>query len=316
MPRKDKGGGDSWSSNWGEKWDADGKGWSAGADTKWQSDGNWGWGDDPQHTGGAEGKSAWEKAAEEWQQASGAEGPGKDAELVDGGAAEAEKANGRVPPLKLWVYDRDCGKIIGKGGQFLKDIRSRTGADIKISQRPPDDDASSSSSGSAERMIVITGSLESQQAVQEIILAEVNYLRSEECVLKRGGNLVSSSGERSAPSAERSRTAQRSPPHSSDPRGQQASERSLPSEPEGPGRKRFNDSVLVAMQACNDDELRQMAELLSQLTAESSRPAGAPRSRWSAVKALGAMQDGDLNAWIDSYNQRMEDMQRVAAQCQ
>ena len=53
-----------------------------------------------------------------------------------GGASGAGGASeGSQPSHTVEVEDRFIGKLVGKGGSVLNDLKSRSGTNIKISQR-------------------------------------------------------------------------------------------------------------------------------------------------------------------------------------
>jgi len=37
-----------------------------------------------------------------------------------------------LPPTKLWVKDREAGRVIGRGGETVREIMDKTGVDIKV----------------------------------------------------------------------------------------------------------------------------------------------------------------------------------------
>lgn len=83
-----------------------------------------------------------------------------------------------LPPMKLWVKDRDAGRVIGRGGETVRDVMEKTGADIKVQKseemRP----------GEAEREIKIFGQKEQQEQALQLVLAEVGWARGEDAMLK------------------------------------------------------------------------------------------------------------------------------------
>jgi len=84
-----------------------------------------------------------------------------------------------LPPLRLWVKDRDAGRVIGRGGETVRDVMEKTGADIKVQKsedmRP----------GEAEREIKIFGQKEQQEQALQLVLAEVAWARGEDGMLKQ-----------------------------------------------------------------------------------------------------------------------------------
>lgn len=83
-----------------------------------------------------------------------------------------------LPPLKLWVRDRDAGRVIGRGGETVRDVMEKTGADIKVQKsedmRP----------GDMEREIKIFGQKEQQDQALQLVLAEVAWARGVDGMLK------------------------------------------------------------------------------------------------------------------------------------
>jgi len=83
-----------------------------------------------------------------------------------------------LPPLRLWVRDRDAGRVIGRGGETVRDVMEKTGADIKVQKsedmRP----------GEIEREIKIFGQKEQQEQALQLVLAEVAWARGPDGMLK------------------------------------------------------------------------------------------------------------------------------------
>merc|ERR1712217_786160 len=79
---------------------------------------------------------------------------------------------------KLWVRDRDAGKVIGRGGETVRDIMEKTGADIKVQK------ADEMSPGTRERLVQILGQKEQQDQALQLVLAEVVWARGEEGLIK------------------------------------------------------------------------------------------------------------------------------------
>lgn len=82
------------------------------------------------------------------------------------------------PPYKLWVKDREAGRVIGRGGETIREVMERTGADIKV-QKSED-----MQPGSTEREIRIFGPKEQQEQALELVLKEVTWAKNEGGVLK------------------------------------------------------------------------------------------------------------------------------------
>jgi len=80
--------------------------------------------------------------------------------------------------LRLWVRDRDAGRVIGRGGESVRDVMEKTGADIKVQKsedmRP----------GEIEREIKIFGQKEQQEQALQLVLAEVAWARGPDGMLK------------------------------------------------------------------------------------------------------------------------------------
>lgn len=106
------------------------------------------------------------------------------AKAGDGSILKDQRARPRdqdavdLPPVKLWVRDRDAGRVIGRGGETVRDVMEKTGADIKVQKsedmRP----------GDTEREIKIFGQKEQQDQALQLVLAEVSWARGEEGMLK------------------------------------------------------------------------------------------------------------------------------------
>jgi len=91
---------------------------------------------------------------------------------------QAQSAADDTPPFKLWVKDSEAGRVIGTGGETVRDIRERTGAEVKV-QKNTDMDP-----GSTEREILIFGEPEKRDEALRLILAEVSWARGEDGPLK------------------------------------------------------------------------------------------------------------------------------------
>lgn len=91
---------------------------------------------------------------------------------------EGEEVEQHVPPAKVWVRDRDAGKVIGRGGETVRAIIEKTGADIKVQKNEEKYD------DHYEREIRIFGTKEQQEQARELVLAEVSWARNENGELK------------------------------------------------------------------------------------------------------------------------------------
>jgi len=79
------------------------------------------------------------------------------------------------PPLKIWVRNRDAGRVIGRGGETIREIMEKTGADIKVQKS---DDVT------VEREIAIFGDPEQREKALELVLNGVSWARGEKRMLK------------------------------------------------------------------------------------------------------------------------------------
>lgn len=87
-------------------------------------------------------------------------------------------SDGKVHTERVWIYDKECGRVIGRGGDNLRDIMTKTHTEIKISQRTGDDTG-------AERCAEISGPAVGRQMAIQMILSEVTYCRSDDSVIKK-----------------------------------------------------------------------------------------------------------------------------------
>lgn len=81
----------------------------------------------------------------------------------------AEGAPELPPPLKLWVRDREAGRVIGRGGETVREIMEKTGCDIKVQK------AEEMRPGETDREIKIFGTEEQQQEALKLVLEEVTW---------------------------------------------------------------------------------------------------------------------------------------------
>jgi len=86
---------------------------------------------------------------------------------------------GGGPPLpgkdgfKLWVLGKEAGKVIGRGGETVREIMQRTGAEIQVERTENKDQ------GHAERLIQIFGSKSQIDEAFPMIIKDVTFARSE-----------------------------------------------------------------------------------------------------------------------------------------
>ncbi|CAK9072115.1 unnamed protein product [Durusdinium trenchii] len=75
--------------------------------------------------------------------------------------------------FKLWVLGKEAGKVIGRGGETVREIMQRTGAEIQVERTENKDQ------GHAERMIQIFGSKAQIGEAFPLIIKDVSFARSE-----------------------------------------------------------------------------------------------------------------------------------------
>merc|ERR1712194_791054 len=74
--------------------------------------------------------------------------------LKDAPRPEKENADDLGPPLKVWVRDREAGKVIGRGGETVREVMEKTGGDIKVQK------SKEMVEGSNQREVQINGTKE------------------------------------------------------------------------------------------------------------------------------------------------------------
>lgn len=84
----------------------------------------------------------------------------------------------RGEPLKLWVKNRECGKVIGRAGETIREIMDKTNCEVKV-QKVQDSDE-----GSGERMVEIFGSPEDQGEAMQMVLNEITWCRGVDGIIK------------------------------------------------------------------------------------------------------------------------------------
>eukprot|EP00439_Symbiodinium_sp_Y106_P040174 s293_g4.t3 len=75
--------------------------------------------------------------------------------------------------FKLWVLGKEAGKVIGRGGETVREIMQRTGAEIQVERTENKDQ------GHAERLIQIFGSKSQIDEAFPMIIKDVTFARSE-----------------------------------------------------------------------------------------------------------------------------------------
>jgi len=92
------------------------------------------------------------------------------------------------PPLKFWVKDREAGKVIGRGGETVREVMEKSGSDIKVQK------ADEMAPGTKERLIKVIGTKEQQDAALQLILEEVTWAKGVDGMLK--GTAPEATGEK------------------------------------------------------------------------------------------------------------------------
>lgn len=89
---------------------------------------------------------------------------------------------GGCPPhgtgLKIWVWSREAGRIIGRGGETVREIMNRTGTEVQVQR------SDGQEHGNAERMITIIGAKPQQNEALAMILRDISFCRGELGVIK------------------------------------------------------------------------------------------------------------------------------------
>lgn len=75
--------------------------------------------------------------------------------------------------FKLWVLGKEAGKVIGRGGETVREIMQRTGAEIQVERTETRDQ------GHAERAIQIFGTRAQLEEAFPLIIKDVTFARSE-----------------------------------------------------------------------------------------------------------------------------------------
>lgn len=115
---------------------------------------------------------------------------GRAKEMVQEEVAEGRTGDGAVdedasggpapalgPALRLWVYSKEAGRIIGRGGETVREIIQRTGAEVQIERGEGKDH-------STERMIQIFGTKPQREEAAALIIADLSYARGDAGIIK------------------------------------------------------------------------------------------------------------------------------------
>jgi len=82
------------------------------------------------------------------------------------------------PPMKIWVKDREAGRVIGRGGETVREVMEKSGSDIKVQK------SDEMAPGSKERQIKIIGTKDQQDQALKLVLHEVSWARGSDGMLK------------------------------------------------------------------------------------------------------------------------------------
>lgn len=110
----------------------------------------------------------------------GEDGVNADAEngTSDGKVLKKVEKEQAQPPLKFWVKDSEAGRVIGKGGETVREVMVRTSTEVKVQKSddlPP---------GCYEREILIHGDQEKQEQALAQILDLVTWAKDANGILK------------------------------------------------------------------------------------------------------------------------------------
>lgn len=81
-------------------------------------------------------------------------------------------------PVRFWVYSKEAGKIIGRGGETVRDIMQRTGAEVQVQR------SDGSEHGFSERSIQLFGTKQQQEEAAVMAIQDVSYVRGEGVIIK------------------------------------------------------------------------------------------------------------------------------------
>jgi len=101
-------------------------------------------------------------------------GPAKDESR-----AEPQKSSASAQsPLQIWVHSREAGRIIGRGGETVREVMQRSGADVQVQR------SDGSEHAQAERSIQIIGNKQQQEEAFAMISTDLTYVRGEHGTIK------------------------------------------------------------------------------------------------------------------------------------
>lgn len=83
---------------------------------------------------------------------------------------------GSNSPWILWVQSKEAGRVIGRGGEAVRELMERTGAEVKVQRGDGKDDG--------EREIKISGSESQKLEALFGVSSHVNFIRCEQGVIK------------------------------------------------------------------------------------------------------------------------------------
>jgi len=94
------------------------------------------------------------------------------------GGGGSIRNSGKDGAFKLWVLGKEAGKVIGRGGETVREIMQRTGAEIEVER------TENKEMGQAERLIQIFGSKSQMEEAFPLIIKDVTFARTEFGVAK------------------------------------------------------------------------------------------------------------------------------------
>merc|ERR1712232_237752 len=87
------------------------------------------------------------------------------------------------PPaiFKIWVQSGEAGRVIGKGGESVRELMSRSGCEISVER------SDGTESSQSERLITLSGAPPHISNAFSEIARDVSYVRGEKGVIKASG---------------------------------------------------------------------------------------------------------------------------------
>eukprot|EP00397_Hematodinium_sp_SG-2012_P026356 GEMP01027610.1.p1 GENE.GEMP01027610.1~~GEMP01027610.1.p1 ORF type:complete len:584 (+),score=130.43 GEMP01027610.1:225-1976(+) len=100
----------------------------------------------------------------------------------DGNVLKEPGKEGEEDCLKMYILDKEAGRVIGRGGETVREIMEKSDAQVKVQKNEKNDAISN------ERLIQIFGEEEDRQRAMELILEEVSFAKDSY------GNIVKNTG--------------------------------------------------------------------------------------------------------------------------